>query len=125
MGPDASHTDEKPVDPLTLLVYPDRGKGESTIYEDSGEGFGYEQGEFARRRISCETSEDRITVHLGEREGSFIPERKEVRLKLRGVTAAQGVLVDGEDHRLDQGADGALTVSLGEDAGAKTVEVIL
>jgi len=125
MGPDASHTDEKPLDPLTLLVYPARGTGESTIYEDSGDGFGYEQGEYARRKVSCETSGDRITVHLGGREGSFVPGRREVRVGLRGLAEAQGVLVDGEERGLDGSEDGVLTVSVGEESGSTTIEVIL
>ena len=57
--------------------------------------------------ISCESSDERITVHLGEREGSFVPERGGVRLELRGVAAARSVLVDGEEP------------------GSRTVEVIL
>ncbi|MBD0253270.1 MAG: glycoside hydrolase family 31 protein [Rubrobacter sp.] len=125
MGPDASHTGEKPVDPLTLLFYPAQGTGESTIYEDAGDGFGYEQGEYARRDVSCETSEDRIAVRLGERGGSFVPERWEVRVGLCGIAEAQGVLVDGEERGLDLNEDGTLIVSLGEEAGATTVEVIL
>jgi alpha-glucosidase len=125
MGPDASHTGEKPVDPLTLLFYPAQGTGESTIYEDAGDGFGYEQGEYARRDVSCETSEDRIAVRLGERGGSFVPERREVRVGLCGIAEAQGVLVDGEERGLDLNEDGTLIVSLGEEAGATTVEVIL
>ena len=118
-------TGEKPVDPLTLLFYPAQGTGESTIYEDAGDGFGYEQGEYARRNVSCETSEDRIAVRLGERGGSFVPERREVRVGLCGIAEAQGVLVDGEQRGLDLNEDGTLIVSLGEEAGATTVEVIL
>jgi alpha-glucosidase len=125
MGPDASHTGEKPVDPLTLLFYPAQGIGESAIYEDAGDGFGYERGEYARRNVSCERVEDRIIVRLGGREGSFVPERREVRVGLRGIAEAQGVLVDGERRGLDRTEDGTLIVSLGEEAGAKTVEVIL
>ncbi|MBA2782987.1 MAG: DUF5110 domain-containing protein, partial [Actinomycetota bacterium] len=125
MGPDAAHTGERPADPLTLLLYPARGKGESTLYEDAGNGFGYERGEYARRKVFCETQDDRITIRLGEREGSFVPERGEIRLELRGVTTAQSVLVDGEERRPEHGEVGTLTVSLGEEAGPTTVEVIL
>jgi alpha-glucosidase len=124
IGPDASHTDERPTDPLTLLLHPADGAGESTLYEDAGNGFGCERGEYARRSIACESSDERITVHIGEREGSFVPERREVRLELRGVPA-QSVLVDGEERETEQGSDGVLTVPLGEEAGATTVEVIL
>ena len=125
MGPGASHTGERPDDPLTLLVYPSQGKGESTLYEDAGNGFGYEEGEYARRKISCESSDGRIIIRLGEREGSFVPGRGDVRLELRGITTAQSVLVDGEERRPEQGEGGILTVSLDEGAGPTRVEVIL
>jgi len=125
MGPDANHTGERPVDPLTFRVHPAEGAGESTLYEDAGDGFGYESGEYARRTISCDTSQDRVAVRLGEREGSFTPERREVILELRSVEAAQSVLVDGEEREPGYGDDGVLAVSLSEDARAVTVEVTL
>ena len=125
MGPDANHTGERPVDPLTFRVHPAEGAGESTLYEDAGDGFGYESGEYARRTVSCDTSQDRVAVRLGEREGSFAPERREVILELRSVEAAQSILVDGEEREPGYGDDGVLAVSLGEDARAVTVEVTL
>jgi alpha-glucosidase len=125
MGPDAAHTGERTTDPLTLLVHPARGTGEFTLYEDAGDGFGYEEGEYARRKISCESSDGRATIRLGEREGSFVPERRVLRLELLGIPTAQSVLVDGGERGLEYGEDGALTVSLDEDAPPTTVEVIL
>jgi alpha-glucosidase len=125
MGPNASHTDERPTDPLTLLIHPASGAQESTLYEDAGNGFGYREGEYAMRMISCDSSDERITIRVGEREGSFVPERREVHLKLRGVTAARSVLVDGEERVTGSEEDGVLTVLLGEEAGSTTVEVIL
>ena len=124
MGPDMNYTGERAADPLTFRIHPAEGAGESTLYEDAGDGFGYENGEYARRDLSCDTSHDRVTVRLGEREGSFVPERREVILELRGIESAQSVLVDGEEHDPVY-QEGALTVSLGEEAGAVTVEVIL
>ncbi len=123
-GPDASHTGERPPNPLTLRIHPAEGSGGAALYEDGGDGFGYEGGEYARRVVSCETSHDRVTVRLGEREGSFAPERRQVILELRGIEAAQSILVDGE-ARNPSHEDGALSVSLGEEARAATVEVIL
>ena len=125
MGPDANHTGERPVDPLTFRIHPAEGAGESTLYEDAGDGFGYESGEYARRTVSCDTSQDRVAVRLREREGSFAPERREVILELRSVEAAQSVLVDGEEREPGYGGDGVLAVSLDEDARAVTVEVTL
>ena len=125
MGPDAAHTGERPNDPLTLLVYPAGGEGGSTLYEDAGNGFGYEEGEYARRRISCESSDGRITIRLDERQGSFVPERKDVLLVLQGITTAQGVTVNDEEHAPDRVESGALTVAVGEAATPTTVKVIL
>jgi hypothetical protein len=125
MGPDAAHTGERPNDPLTLLFHPAQGKGVSTIYEDEGDGFGHEKGEYARRGISCESTDGRVTIRLGEREGSFVPERQEVRLELRGITTAQSVLVDGRERGPEHAEGGTLTVSLGEEGAPTKVEVIL
>ena len=125
MGPDANHTGERPTDPLTLRTHPAEGAGESTLYEDAGDGFGYENGEYARRVLSCDTSHDRVTIRLGEREGSFAPERREVILELRGIESAQSVLVDGQEREPGYAESGALTVSLAEETRAVTVEVVL
>jgi len=126
MGPDANHTAEKPASPLTLLIYPAEGYGESMFYEDAGDGFGYENGEYARRIISCEESGGRVTVRIGEREGSFVPERDEVRLELRGFgSAPESAELDGEAVELRYGeADKTVVVSLEETGEAVTVEVL-
>src|SRR3712207_8418582 len=55
-------------------------------------------------------------------EGSFVPERREVRLKLRGVPA-RSVLVDGEERETERGPDGAPTVSLGEEVDRKSTRL--
>jgi hypothetical protein len=43
---------------------------------------------------------------------------------LRGITTAQGVTVNDEEHAPDQVEGDALTVALGEEAAPTTVEVI-
>jgi alpha-glucosidase len=125
MGPDAAHTGERQAEPLTLLVYPAQGVGESMLYEDAGDGFGCEEGEYARRRISCESSDGHIDIRLGEREGSFVPGREEVRLELRGITTAQSILVDGGEREPELGEGGSLVVSIGEEVPPRSVEVVL
>ncbi|MGH3090004.1 MAG: TIM-barrel domain-containing protein, partial [Rubrobacteraceae bacterium] len=58
MGPDKNHTGENLDAPITYLVYPAEGSGESALYEDAGDGFTHENGEYARRKVSCERSGD-------------------------------------------------------------------
>jgi alpha-glucosidase len=125
LWPEMNHVGERFADPLTLLVYPAEGTGESILYEDSGDGFGYERGEYARRSVTCEVRGDAIAVRLGEREGSFAPRREFVCLELRSVnTRPESVSVDGEEG--DWGyeeADGKITVRLTESIVEATVEV--
>jgi alpha-glucosidase len=125
MGPETSHTGERALDPLTFLLYPAEGADESVVYEDAGDGFGYEDGEYARRAVSCEESAGVVTVRFGERRGSFVPEREESRLELRTFSSApDSVRVDGESAESHYDAEsGTLIVPLRESGEALTVEI--
>ncbi len=123
LGPEVNHTGERPADPITFLLYPSEGAGESELYEDAGEGFGYEEGEYARRNISCERSGDGVTVGIGAREGDFVPDRRSVLVELRGLDfQPQGVSVNGADaDRRTENGD--LVIPLEETPAALMVEV--
>jgi alpha-glucosidase len=126
MGPDAAHTDKEAWDPLTLLLYPTEGTGETVLYEDAGDGFGYENGEYARRTVSCEEAGGSVTIRIGEREGSFVPQRQELRLQLRGFgSVPESVAANGEmvESSYDEEA-GTLTVPSSETGNALTIEVV-
>ncbi|MGB3634311.1 MAG: glycoside hydrolase family 31 protein [Rubrobacteraceae bacterium] len=126
MGPEMNYTGEKPTDPLTLLLYPSPGSGESALYEDAGDGFAYLDGEYARRSISCEASEGHITIHISDRESSFTPERNEVRLEMRGLDAPEAVSLDGQESDWQHdAASRTLIVSLEEQETSSTIEVAL
>ena len=125
MWPEMNHVGERPADPLTLLLYPAEGASESVLYEDAGNGFGYERGEYARRRVVCEATDDGVSIRFGEREGSFVPERSSVNLEFRGVgTRPQNVSANGEeaDWRYEEDKE-MLVVSLTESAGETTIEM--
>ena len=126
MGPDAAHAGEGSAGPLTVRVHPAAGAapGATTLYEDDGDGFGYEGGRFARREVSCEALEGRISVRFGEREGSFAPQRETVLLELRGVEAPGGVSVDGEAAE-SRPVEGGIQVTLPETGAAFSMEIVL
>jgi alpha-glucosidase len=125
LWPEMNHVGERPADPLTLLIHPAEGTGDSTFYEDAGNGFAYERGEYARRSVICEVLGGSISVRLGEQEGSFAPERGAVHLELRAVnTRPESVSANGEDADWNyEEADGKILVRLSERAGETTVEV--
>ena len=125
LWPEMNHVGERPADPLTLLVHPAEGTGESTLYEDAGDGFGYQSGEYVRRAMICEVLNGSIAVRLGASEGSFVPGRESVHLELRGVnTRPENVSVNGEEADWDyHEADGRITVRLAESPEETTVEL--
>jgi len=68
VGPELQYTDEKPADPVTLIVYTG-ADGRFSLYEDDGTSYGYERGEFSR--IPLRWEERSRTLIIGRREGSF------------------------------------------------------
>jgi alpha-D-xyloside xylohydrolase len=68
VGPELQYADEKPADPITLVVYTG-ADGRFTLYEDDGASYGYERGEYARIPLSWD--ERSRTLIIGRREGSF------------------------------------------------------
>jgi len=68
LGPDVQYANEKPADPIELRVYPG-ADGTFTLYEDEGDGYGYEK----RRHATIPfTWNDRArTLTIGARQGEF------------------------------------------------------
>jgi alpha-glucosidase len=128
LWPEMNYVGESLADPLTLLLYwaAEAGAGEALLYEDAGNGFGYEEGEYTRRRVACEfSSRGDFLVRFDEREGSFVPERTSLLLEIKGVTVCpRGVSENGREADWSyQEADGKLTISLKEDIGEREVQV--
>jgi alpha-D-xyloside xylohydrolase len=68
LGPELQYTDEKPADPVTLLIYAGKD-GQFTLYEDDGLTTAYEKGAFTRIPIRWDDSGGRLFI--GKREGSY------------------------------------------------------
>lgn len=107
--PAMQYTGERPVDELELRVY--HGEGESTLYEDAGEGKAYQAGAYRWSRFFCQPSAAGLSVRW-EIAGDFQPEYRRARVLVYGLAARPAsVLVD--DRRIEDWdwQDGVLTVS--------------
>jgi alpha-glucosidase len=125
LWPEMNHVGERPADPLTFLIHPAEGTGDSTLYEDAGNGFAHEGGEYACRSVICEVLGGGISVRLSEQEGSFAPERVTVDMELRAVnTRPENISANGEEAEWDyEEAGGRILVRLAENPGETIVEV--
>jgi len=83
MAPVMQHTDERPLDQLTLWVW--MGTGEFTLYEDDGRTFEYKTGAYCTTSYRVRTQGQQTLVEIGEREGNFSPPQREVVVELVGV----------------------------------------
>ncbi|MCR4655380.1 MAG: DUF5110 domain-containing protein [Lachnospiraceae bacterium] len=69
----------EPDTPLELHVY-EGADGEFTLYEDAGDGYGYEDGEYSLTELNWKDSEK--TLILGERKGEYPGMIRERRIKI-------------------------------------------
>ncbi|MBK1791689.1 glycoside hydrolase family 31 protein [Persicirhabdus sediminis] len=67
-GPVVQHTGENLDADWTIRVYPG-SDGEFTVYEDEGDNYNYEKGQFSTWKISWD--EAKQTLSIGERQGSY------------------------------------------------------
>jgi alpha-glucosidase len=124
MWPAMLHERQRPADPLTWLIcLADAEPGHFEVFEDAGEGFGFERGEVSRTRVTCHVTAESIEVRIGARVGAFEPTRRSVELELRGVLAPESVVIDGSASTAWEHADQRLVVQLTESAAERVVEV--
>ena len=82
-GPIIQHVDSQPLVELTLTVaLDDSGKATGTLYEDSGDGYGYQKGEYSLTTYQATRDGDTVTVKVAGREGSMTPPKRTVKVNL-------------------------------------------
>jgi len=64
------HVDERPLDTLTLKVYPE-GHSAYTLLEDDGISFGFEAGTMAKTHFECREAKNEIELVISPTEGSY------------------------------------------------------
>lgn len=95
MGPLLQYSNEKPADPIELRVYRG-GDGEFTLYEDEGDSYDYERGQFATIPITWH--ESTRTLEIGARTGSFPGMPDQHTFNIVWVSRGHGVGVGITEH---------------------------
>ena len=83
LAPVMQHTGERPMDELTLRIWP--GNGEFTLYEDDGNSFEYQTGAFSSTTYRVRQDGQQVVVEIEARQGSWTPPIREVIVEVVGV----------------------------------------
>ncbi len=97
MGPVMQYVEQKPVNPLTLDIYPWKTSS-FTLYEDDGITYAYENGAFARTTFVCSQQPNHLVVEIGPSRGHFKGQLKKRTyiLKLNGVNRPVKIRLEGK-----------------------------
>ena len=95
MGPVVQHTGERPLDEVTLLIYPE-GTSRFELYEDDGRSHAYRRGQHALTPFECAAESGRVTVRVGPTTGprGVLPAGRRYVLQLR-LDRPAGVTLEG------------------------------
>jgi hypothetical protein len=109
MGPVVQHTGERPLDDITLRIYPE-GSSRFELYEDDGRTNAYQRGQYALTAFECAVNPGEVAVRIGEAVGdrSVVPPACRYRLELKmDLPATVTVAGHGELARLAGEGGGA------------------
>jgi len=83
LGKVIQNTIEESLDPLTLLVCLDKnGRAEGMLYEDAGDGYGYQKGEFLLTTYAAKKNRDDVLVTIKHEEGDMKRPERETRIQI-------------------------------------------
>ena len=101
MGPDEEYSAQKPENPMELRVYPG-ADGNFLLYEDEGDNYNYEKGQYAT--IPIHWSDSNRTLTIGERKGSFpgMIEKRTFNVVFIGQDHGTGVEAAGTPDKVVQ-----------------------
>jgi alpha-glucosidase len=81
------YTDEAPIDPLTLNIFP-AADSTGALYEDDGLSYEYQQGKYARTQWHGSQTPRQITLEISRREGGYALAARSCQLKFNAVERA-------------------------------------
>jgi len=102
MGPGMQYVGEKPLDPLSLYLFPG-DSAEFTLYEDDGLSMDYQKGVFATTRYQLRGDDHKVELEISAREGEYEVPVRALHVVLRdGRHFQQKQFVDSGNERVVQ-----------------------
>ncbi|MNW48577.1 Alpha-xylosidase [compost metagenome] len=97
-APVMNYIGEKKVDVVTVDVFPSSSETSFDYYDDDGETYGYENGDFFKQRLSVvEESQGKYRFSTSNPVGTFKPEAGYYLIKLHGSATGGLVTSNGAD----------------------------
>ena len=72
IAPVMQYTNERPIDIMTLNVYYKKGITDSELYQDAGDGYGYQSGNYSLHLLELNAADETATIHQNK-AGNLIP----------------------------------------------------
>lgn len=100
------NTNEKSLDPLTLLVCLDeKGEAHGTLYWDEGDNWSFKDGNYSFQHFTAiRTADNKVHVKITQKKGKYITENNDMAIvKIitdKGIYQASGNLVEGIEVQL-------------------------
>lgn len=100
------NTNEKSLDPLTLLVCLDeKGEAHGTLYWDEGDNWLFKDGNYSFQHFTAiRTADNKVQVKITQKKGKYITENNDMAIvKIitdKGIYQASGNLVEGIEVQL-------------------------
>ncbi len=100
------NTNEKSLDPLTLLVCLDeKGEAHGTLYWDEGDNWSFKDGNYSFQHFTAiHTADNKVQVKITQKKGKYITENNDMAIvKIitdKGIYQASGNLVEGIEVQL-------------------------
>lgn len=100
------NTNEKSLDPLTLLVCLDeKGEAHGTLYWDEGDNWSFKDGNYSFQHFTAiRTADNKVQVKITQKKGKYITENNDMAIvKIitdKGIYQASGNLIEGIEVQL-------------------------
>ena len=100
------NTNEKSLDPLTLIVCLDeKGEAHGTLYWDEGDNWSFKDGNYSFQHFTAiRTADNKVQVKITQKKGKYITENNDMAIvKIitdKGIYQASGNLVEGIEVQL-------------------------